>query len=82
MPNLQTERGETNYSIFTSELHIILLTENKWKKGVAKAQISKLSSSAVTQESTLSTMEFLKQSAVAVIYRRSIIEDTQFVNGT
>lgn len=65
IPKLKGELKQIIYSMFTSELHIILLTENKWKKKkrvaeVELAQISKLPSSAVTQESTLPTMEFLQ----------------------
>lgn len=65
IPKLKGELKQIIYFMFTSELHIILLTENKWKKKkrvaeVELAQISKLPSSAVTQESTLPTMEFLQ----------------------
>lgn len=87
MPNGKRRWNKlSSIHIWTSH-HIFLLTENEWerKEGTAKvalaSKVSKLLSSQVSREGTLFTKELLKQFTVTVIYRCSIIKNTQFVNG-
>ena len=86
MPNGKKRWNKLFYIHIWTSHHIFVLTENQQerKEGTAKvalASVSKLLSSQVTQEGTLSTKELLRQFTVTVIYRCPITENTQFVSG-